>query len=390
VIPNLTFSPLQRADFNGSLDDRKKVLSELEMNLESGKIIITMQGNFHLTKTQVQFSEAYLLHDHQLEQSVKWWLNERISFEKIIAQYHSYDAHLMWQDWPRHYAMRVLAGSGPIACGSNIFAFFPEALGIRPRTPTDVFGMEFIDIWNNIFQQSIFPCVHEGFDHQSQLEVTSILSYHLDQAIYLAAVFHEIGHRAGPWKVSPVSHPQLKLSRFHWGVVGEIATDSLLVAHLSDFPEIAYFVTLQRLFWFGRRGYRENPISGLTNEDNDGWLGSYLWEKLRATGAIARNELNHKWKINGEKLVETYQNITTEIDKLGAECLNLERPQQELIDNWMRSKVEWKPAIGFIVSDELRELFERCSLIPEVPHFSTAMSLADMRSLGEEFNRELT
>ena len=86
------------------------------------------------------------------------------------------------------------------------------------------------------------------------------LQRNLEKTIYLASIFHEIGHRAGPFRISPAKRLGLKVDDERLNILGELATDSLLVQHLAEFPEILHFVIFQRLFWFGRMGFRNNPV----------------------------------------------------------------------------------------------------------------------------------
>jgi hypothetical protein len=102
-------------------------------------------------------------------------------------------------------------------------------------------------------------------------------------------VFHEVGHRAGPFKVSPKLHPRLQISAFHLDILSELATDTLEVLMLQAFPELRLFVILYRLFLYGRYGFKDNAVSASVNDDNDAWAGAYLWKKCEKHGCITRN-----------------------------------------------------------------------------------------------------
>lgn len=102
------------------------------------------------------------------------------------------------------------------------------------------FELERSVIWANIFRENIFRCWNTTFDFKSRVELFQTLPSNLERTIFLAAIFHEIGHRTGHFKVSPANNPGLKISQFQLDVLGELATDSQLVLNLPEFPEIAH------------------------------------------------------------------------------------------------------------------------------------------------------
>jgi hypothetical protein len=364
------------------VESRRNLLIDLKKQLDSNEKILSLKGYFKLTKTENLFSEVFLYRDTDLETSVQQLLEKKASYEMLIQRYNNYDRTVVWNEWPKHYAVRILSGNGSFASGKNIFAFFPEALRLLPKNEYDIFGLEFIDVWENIFKNTVFPCVKKVFDLQSQLEIFTTLEVNLPRTIFLAAVFHEMGHRCGPWKVSPHSHADLKINSYHWGIMGEISTDSLLSCFLAEFPEVALFVTLQRLFWFGRRGISENPISGLTNSDNDSWLGSYLWNKLVKENAVKINE-NGILTLNSKLLAQTYKSITRDIDLLAVSLVYNTANQDDQIEEWMRSQVSWEPNFGYTIPLDFMNALEKCYEIPEQAHFHTPFYLSDFRRLNQ-------
>lgn len=199
---------------------RLKILDALKKQLQSGNEHISIQGFFKLTKTEKRYAE--------------------------------YDTSLEWVDWPQHYPVHLLAGNGPFTSGKNIFAFFPEALGLLARQTQDVIGLEFIDVWTNIFNSVVFPCVKEVFDLPTQFKVYQSLIINLDQTIYLAAVFHEMGHRCGPWKVSPRPLVEMSISPYEAIMVNKdgklsIAHERLMAAYRQitlEIDEVGSFVRL--------------------------------------------------------------------------------------------------------------------------------------------------
>lgn len=383
IITSNTTSEISQINAYRTVEHRRRQLAVLKGILEENQRVIPLQSFLKLTKTEDTFSETYLYRDLELETNVEGFLSSRIPYGEIIKRYNEYDPSVEWTDWPKHYAVRVLAGNGPICSGKNIFSFFPEALRLLPKDRDDVFGLEFIDAWENIFRMAIFPCVRKIFDIESQLDIFSQLELNLSRTIYLAAVFHEMGHRCGPWKVSPHANKDLKINPYHWGIMGEIATDSLLSVHLKEFPEIPLFVTLQRLFWFGRRGYLENPFSGMTNVDNDSWLGSFLWTKLIEFDALIKQPCG-KLKLEAGRLPTVYRMITQEIDSMANRMAEAPEvitgeDQDKFIDQWMRSQVPWDAKMGFMIPRDFCEILEQCYEIPEQPYFTPPFSLRQLK-----------
>lgn len=365
---------------SANAQQRRSLLEYLKLQLKSEERIISLKGYFKLTKTNKNFSETYLFRDKTLEDNVYSYLTSFQSFSNLVLNYKNYDPTLEWNERPQHYAVRIISGNGAFASGKNIFAFFPEALGLVARHSADVIGLEFIDVWNNIFQQTINLCIKRVFDLPTQFDIFTHLTLNLDRTIYLASVFHEFGHRCGPWKVSPTPLSGIRIQSYHWGIMGEMATDSLLVQMLKDYPEIAYFVTLQRLFWFGRRGFCENPLSGMTNDDNDAWLGSYLWNQLIESGALYLAPQG-KYQLHLEKLVNAYQNITVDLDQLGKEVLNTSpgEEQSQKVNEWMQQRVAWNKMDGFKLPAAYKKLLENCYNIPEQPQFSPPFEVNQFR-----------
>ncbi len=363
-------------------EEPRLVAEDLRRRLEANDRWLPLRAEIHLTKTRRSWTEALLMRDHDLEAEVSAWLEQRGGYDEFLARYRRYDPSMASSEWPRHYPFRILAGHGSISGGSNIFVFFPQALGLEPRGEADVFGFEFVDVWSNLFHETVFPCLRRAFDLTTQLEALTTLGASLDRTVYLAAVFHEIGHRSGFWKVSPAAHPELKISSFHRDVLGELATDSLLVKHLEEFPVLVYFVVFQRLFWFGRRGFKDDPRSALSNEDNDAWIGAYLWNSLRASGAIVAT--NGAWRLDAKRARASFGQIVDELDELGRRALSVGGAgQDEILSAWMKSRVPFVEGRGFHLPAELAEIFERCHDIVETPHFRPLVNLASFKQHGE-------
>jgi hypothetical protein len=339
------------------------------------KDLVHICDSFQLTKTENNFSEAYLFRDYDLERNTFSWLSHRCSMSALIEKYRNFSVNPEPLKIPDHWPVRILAGSGSISSGKNIFMFFPQVLGVNPVQDTDIFGLEFIDVWSNIFNKIIFPIVKNVCCTETQFEIAKGVGTKLDQTVYLASLFHEIGHQVGPYKVSPTSYPNMKLKGFLLDVMGELSTDSMLVSNLDHFPEIAQFIILQRLFWFGRRGFSDNPKSALVNRDNDSWLGSYLWQKL-IDKEVLQFTSTQKLIIDFKKAAKIFHEIAMEIHVLISTDQS-EEEQFATIRHWMNKGVPNQGGI-YQLPNEFQQILSKVSDFPETPHFSTPLNLFDI------------
>lgn len=63
--------------------------------------------------------------------------------------------------------------------------------------------------------------------------------------------------------------------------------------------------------------------------------------------------------------------ILLEIDILGKEIIHensIENQNRHVLD-WMKEQVQFVEGVGFIFSEELRNVYSQCSDLPEIPHF---------------------
>lgn len=344
-------------------------LDRISASFRKKEKLIPIKSWMKLTKTSKASCEALLLNDLELQSDVLRWIDDRSSIPKILGRYKSLDPNFNLTQLPPHFAARVVNGVGAICSGQNIFLFFPDCLGLRGREEKDFFGIELIDVWANIFNRSVFPCAREVFTAESQVKLLSTVGGCLDKTIYLAALFHEVGHRVGSWRVSPQPDPRMKVSATYLDIFGEIYTDSLLVQYLHEFPAVRDFVILQRLFWFGRRGFRDNPQSAMINTDNDSWLSCLVWNRLQAGGALYRE--NRRWTLLPEKITEIFASLSQDVENLGKEVLQqpTQQLQDELCQQWMNQEVANTAEHHFVLPKDLREAYLRCVSIEEVPHF---------------------
>lgn len=354
--------------------------TKIKNAVQNRKEFISLQGQYKLTKSDSNQSRALLFRDLQLEKRALKYLDQEIGITEVLQNYYLYEQQQSLQlgyeqnkkapTLPQHCAVNILSGVGPICSGSNIFMVFPEVLGLKPKQDEEVFGFEFVDVWENIFVNNILPCIKIAFDLSSQINFKVTLFKNLERAIFLSSVFHEIGHQIGPWKISPTPLNQMKIQDMELDVLGELSTDALLICQLRDIPEIAQFVILQRLFWFGRCGFRENPCSGLANVDNDSWIALFLWQRLQEHGIlrISRSKL----QFNADSVVSCFSAITKEIDLLYSPKLN-KTDQQRIVKNWMKQSV---PQSGgkFIYCSSFQNLLIKCQSITEQPLFNPTFS----------------
>lgn len=342
----------------------QSVLASIKNAIDKNDDIIPFDADFYFTKGKPGKTSGYIFREKVLENDVVNWLKSRVSFDVVMSRYKNYDPNLISLEWPRHYATRFVNVRGKAAEGENIFMFFPEVLGIDAGTIDDYFGFEFVDIWASVFDEIVFPCVRKVFDEETQLKLFTTLRPVLDKTIYLASIFHEVGHRCGYWKVSPEKDSRIHINKFNTDVLGELSTDTLLVNLLPEFPEVLSFIFLQRLFWFGRFGFKNNPMSGKLNEDNDTWIGSYLFNQYIENEVLTKT-LNGRWNVNFDLLKALFSHVIKDIDQLGCEVIS-KTNQNSIIQNWMRKNVSYRNN-QFILSKEIQTMFLRCADISEKP-----------------------
>jgi hypothetical protein len=340
-----------------------QIMQDLRERIQRKDKFIPIEARLKLTKTSAHPASAILLRDLELEQKGQAWLSSRVPYSKLMERYRAYDPRLSTDVWPTHLPVRVVSGCGAISSGKNIFLFFPEVLGLVCDQSEDTFGFELVDIWRGVFEKNVFPCFSRLFDRDSQMRVFGKLVPVLDETIYIASVLHEIGHRVGPFAVSPKPHGPIRVSEFQWEVSGELSTDALLSSLGHELPELALFVLLQRLFWFGRRGFSDKPMSAWINSDNDSWIAAYVWQKARRSGVILPSESEPgRWSLADDRLAVFFGDITRELDAVG-------NRSEASFDAWMETWVSKGSEGEFELPIELRYAFEACMEIPEFPHF---------------------
>ncbi|WNG20357.1 hypothetical protein [Cystobacter fuscus] len=348
---------------------RKSYHQELLRTLDERRSLIRLRAHLKPTQAPHNPCEALLLRDLDLEKAVEAWIEERTDYETLISRYACSDSRLGSRQWPQHVPVHILAGKGSICSGKNVFLFFSG------ETADDCIGFEFVDVWSNLFQQAVFPCLRRTFDVESQSSVLTSLVPALERTIYLASVFQGIGHRIGFHRLSPTRDPCNLLGDFTCDVLGELSTGSLLCTHLPEFPELSLFVFFQRVFWFGRRGYRDNPWSGGINTDGHAWMGSYLWNLALERGAVVPGTGGYHLSADG--LSALFPAALADITELGSTLARLgsAAAQERLARDWMKRRVTWsRRGSAFVLPPSLRALFAACQDIPEEPHFTPLLT----------------
>lgn len=364
---------LQALSGSHLLKSNYKTLNEVSEQLRSNYPTVRLEGFFKLTKTEKSYCNALLKRDFTTEESVNALIDKNVGWNILISRYETLNDNSKPLVKPKHYAARILEGFGSMVSGKNIFLFFPECLNVKSTHLA--FGIEFIDLWSNIFTSAVFPCARTVLSRKTCSEMLPSLNEQLKESIYMASVFHELGHQIGPYKVSPAKDSRNLLSAFYLDILGELATDSLLVYQLKEFPNIASFVLLQRLFWFPRRGFMDNPLAAQINSDNDSWIGAFLWNELLKNKVMEKE--SNQWRINWKSLPGFFKNLHEEIEELGQRILsqNTANLQDELVLSWMKSKVEYHEELGFLFHPEQIRAYQLCSRYPEIPQFQPLLDI---------------
>lgn len=342
-------------------DNPEEVLSYLKMHLlnQSRFLPLPKPITLYLTKGKQGTSYGTFIRNITLEKRVKQDII-KYGYDKIIDRYKAYDPLIHSIEFPMHYAMEVNKMRGVIAQCNNIFMFFPEVLGFYSNNIEDYLGFEFVDVWNEIFIRIIFPCCELAFTSDNTKKFNSLLKNKVKYISYFASIFHEIGHRVGPWKVSPTFNKNLKINEFQLGILGELATDSILVQNLYDIEEIVVFIFLQRLFWFGRMGFNSNSLSANLNTDNDCWIGSFLWKKCVDMHCVSLNSQG-LLEVNIIELPNIFISITKELTDLAYLLQQNDKDEHEdIINLWMRQKVEYNEKFGYVLPQDFKKILNKC------------------------------
>lgn len=342
-------------------------LRSLREQLDRGERRILIDYPLKFTKGETSVSRCELYVDQNLQQQVAQWLVQYGGFARFMARYHGFDPRLGDCSHPAHFPVHVLSAEGQIAEGRNIFMFFPEVLGLSGGRYEDYFGLELVDVWEAVFDQVVSPCVHNLFDAVTRFDYFETFCTHRPEIIYLASLFHEVGHRVGPWKVSPCRDERMHLSRMQVDIMGELSADTYLVMMLPEFPQLASFVLYQRLFWFGRMQYEQDALHGALNSDNDAWIGAYLWQVAEQVACLSHDAQRGLWHIDKARIPLVFEHVFAELAALG-ERLYAAGDQAVQLQHWLLAHVPHDDDGCFVYPPRMAAALQRCADIPTRVH----------------------
>lgn len=341
----------------------KNYLRTIREKLDRGDRRIFIDYPLQFTKGETYPSRCDLFIDSNLKREVIRWVDRNGGYSHFMSRYRNFDPRLDDESYPAHFPVYVLSAEGQISEGRNIFMFFPEVLGISTGCSEDYFGLELIDVWEAVFDQVVSPCVQRIFDVNTQFDYFETFCTSRKNIIYLASIFHEVGHRVGPWKVSPTKDERISISKMQVDIMGELSTDTYLVKFLPEFPELASFVLYQRLFWFGRMKYEESEKYGALNSDNDAWIGAYLWQVAEAVGCLSQDKESGRWSIDKEKIYKVFDYVFSELLTVEKELLE-SMDQVDTLQMWLDSKVPQDEFGLFVYPESMSRALRACSKIP--------------------------
>lgn len=91
----------------------------------------------------------------------------------------------------------------------------------------------------------------------------------------------------------------------------------------------------------------------------------------------------HKWHLDIEKAKQVYLDLTQDIEEIGQKVLKIETAehQNQLALEWMKNEVEWNNEHGFVLPNDLRQIYSKCLPVEEIPHFTPLVEMNHWESL---------
>ncbi|HZW07854.1 MAG TPA: hypothetical protein VFF65_12090 [Phycisphaerales bacterium] len=353
-------------------DNRRQLCRALD---HDDKLLNVEGARLQLTKGEAGHKQIALARDRHMEKRAQLYLSDRLGMDKLLQRARDRGAPFSSKQLPHHYVARLLYASDP-TIEQNSFMLIPQIYGVQPEGSEKFRAIEIIDNAEAAGSQIIFPAIHRLCDLDTRRFVaTDLMPVHLE--LYtLWGWCHELGHWTGPFRIAPERDPQLRITQSFIDHLGEADTDSLAAELTPEIPEIAVLMILTRIFSWSRRGFVNNPESGLTNSDNDAWVGTAMFRRALASGGIALDG-HGKVHLDVPSLCQMTRGLHRDLQVLGqhlmGECAAV---QNALVCDWMRSEVECT-AGQFRLPELQRHLYEQLGDLPEYPHVRAPLSDAE-------------
>ncbi|WP_338846007.1 hypothetical protein V8J88_19925 [Massilia sp. W12] len=337
-------------------------LEALRKHLERGDSMIPLQGYFNFTKTPHTWVDGMLLRDFGLERTTRTWISARIEMTQLLEKFAACDPQVSGLDYPRHYPARILFGNAALAQSQDVFLYFPYGANIVSEDEQDVFGFELFETSERIFSTIHAPCIIQALDAESAALFHRQLFGCVPETLQLYAMLHEMSHRLGPWKVIPKADPRLKVGGWRLAVMGELAADLTLLHVANMFPELMLQIFLNRIFWYGRRGFSSDRKHALLNQDNDACGAAWLWQKFMQKGAL--RILHGRINLDLMLLRKTFDDCYHEVLELGQRLSSMQDGQKEAFDAWLQQTVPHEDG-QLVLPASMRAVYERCAGAPD-------------------------
>jgi len=338
------------------MSPRHEQYAALKQQVDSQAPRFQVEGILHFTKSAPGFYRQQLERDFGLEEELKTWIAGRASFEQLASRMIPYNTEGHALHWPAHVPVKMLGFEGSFGDWENVFLFFPHALGFLPEKPDDIFGFELVQVSEAIFANAILPCLTQAFYPYESLTELCCSHATIRRSVYLYAIFHEMAHLVGPWRVSPRIAPLLKVTEYQQGALSELSADLLAFkAAGREFPEMVLTTFLMRIFWYLRRDKKRNDV--------DGWIGAYWWNLAMRGGALIPS-LEGKFELDVPRLLTVFEAALEEVLLFGHATLALPAEAQSAhAAAWMESQVSG-PHESYRIAPELENIFSQCQSIP--------------------------
>ncbi|WP_448195440.1 hypothetical protein [Pseudomonas aeruginosa] len=339
----------------------KEALQALSLSAHNNKTIV-LDGSFNFTKDRNIRLQGKLLRLKSVESNCSEWVIQRLAFDTLRIRLLELDTNLKNLEWPRHYPVKILEGNDNLRHQENVFLYFPYGAGIKSTQEQDIFGFEFTQVTTDIFTKIHRRCLEKVASRELLELYERLFSHNLIDITYLYSLLHEMAHRVGAWKVIPQKAQGMGAGGINLSIIGELWADLQLLHVSKEFPELTLFIFLNRIFWYTRKGFEQNPEQASINIDNDSWGGAYLWTKLVQTGAVslAHGELNVEFAL----MQDTFEECRLELQELALSCISAPLHAEQYLNLW-REKILGGELGYQSLPPDLQILYVRCLSVPE-------------------------